>query len=88
MTYSGMGVHAQNGVAERGIPNVVNYARTIMLHQALLWPEQFDMRIWPFALPRAAHLWNILPNSVHGLNPLEIYTGTKMNNKFLRSEKT
>ena len=45
MTYSGVGTHAQNGVAERGIPNVVNSARTMMLHQALLWPEQFDMRL-------------------------------------------
>ena len=43
MTYSGVGVHGQNGVAERGISTVVNSARTMMLHQALLWPEQFDM---------------------------------------------
>ena len=36
MTYSGVGVHGQNGVAERGISTVVNSARTMMLHQALL----------------------------------------------------
>ncbi len=36
MTYSGVGVHGQNGVAERGISTVVNSARTMMLHHALL----------------------------------------------------
>ena len=56
MTYSGVGAHAQNGVAERGIPTVVNSFRTMMLHQALLWSEHFDMRLWPFALSYAAYL--------------------------------
>ena len=32
MTYSGVGAHEQNGVAERGIPTIVNSARTMMLH--------------------------------------------------------
>ena len=36
MSYSGVGVHGQNGVSERGISTVVNSARTMMLHQALL----------------------------------------------------
>ena len=88
MNYSSVGVHAQNGVAERSIPTVVNSARTMMLNQGLLWPGKYDMRLWPFALYHDAYLWNILPNGFHGLAPLEIYTGTKMNNKFLRSEKT
>ena len=74
MSYSGVGVHQQNGVAERGISTVVNSARTMMLHQALFWSEHFDMRLWPFALTHAAYLWNILPNGVNGLTPTEIFT--------------
>ena len=50
MTYSGVGVHGKNGVAERGISAMVNFARTMMLHQALLWSERFDVWLWPFAL--------------------------------------
>ena len=69
MAYLGVGVHGQNGVAERGISTVVNSARTMMLHQALLWPEHFDMRLWPFALTHAAYIWNILPNRSNGLSP-------------------
>ena len=36
MSYSGVGVYGQNGVAERAIQTVVSSARTMMLHQALL----------------------------------------------------
>ena len=39
MMYSRVGAHAQNGVAERGILIIVNSARTMMLHQALLRTE-------------------------------------------------
>ena len=39
MSYSGLGAHGQNGVAERVIQTVVHLARTMVLHQALLWPE-------------------------------------------------
>ena len=74
-------------MAERGIPTVVNSARTMMLHQAL-WPEHFDMRLWPFALTHAAYSWNNLPNGLNGHTPTEIFTGTKMDNKILRAEKT
>ena len=88
MTYSGVGAHEQNGVAERGIPTEVNSARILVLHQDLLWLEHFDMGLWPFALSRAAYLWDILPNRINGLTPAEIYTGTKMDNKTLRSKNT
>ena len=46
------------------------------------------MQLWPFALSHAAYSWNILPNGVHGRTPIESYTGTKMDNKALRSEET
>ena len=77
MAYLGVGVHGQNGVAERGISTVVNSARTMMLHQSLLWPEYFDMR-----------LWNILPNHGHGLSPNEVFSGTKLSHNALQSENT
>ena len=62
MSCSGVGAHEQNRVAERAIQIVVHSARTIMMHHVLLWPEQFDMRLWPFALEYAVYLWNHLPN--------------------------
>ena len=86
ITYSGVGAHGQNGVSERGIPKELIFSRTMMLHQALMWPEHFDMRLWPFALSHAAYL--LLPNRCHGLCPLEIYTASKVDIIVLRSEKT
>ena len=56
MSYSCVDVHKQSGVAERGIPTVFNSARTMVLYQVLLWPEHFDMRLWPFALTHTAYL--------------------------------
>ena len=46
------------------------------------------MRLWPFALTHAAHLWNILPNEKNGLSPTEVFSSTKMDNSTLRSERT
>ena len=87
MSYSGVGTHGKNGVAERVIQTVVTSARIIMLHQALLWTEQFDMRLWSFALQYAAYLWNHCPNVDSGIAPLEIYTGSTLDQSILRNEK-
>ena len=95
MSYSGVGAHGQNGVAERAIQTVTHSARTMMLHQALLWPEQFDMRLWPFALEHAAYLWNNIPDSsyvvnnvVTGISPIELFTGVTQKMSTLKNEHT
>ena len=87
MLYSGVGAHGQNGVAERAIQTVVTSAFTMMLHQDLLWPEQFDIQLWPFALDQAAYLYTHLPNNFSPVAPLEIYTGSKLDSSVLINEK-
>ena len=79
-------MYGQNGVAERSIQTVVNSARTMMLHQALMWPEQFDMRLWPFTLTHAVYLWNHLHND-NGIAPIELYTSSKLDGTRLRNGK-
>ena len=37
-TFSGVGAHHQNGVAERNIQTIANWARASMLHAAMHWP--------------------------------------------------
>ena len=56
MSLSGVRANEKNGVAERAIQTVLGSARTMMLHQALLWPTYFDMRLWPFSLDNAIYL--------------------------------
>ena len=43
--FSGVGAHGQHGLAGRSIGTAVNFARTMMLHQAPLWPAYYDMRL-------------------------------------------
>ena len=82
LSYSGVGTHSQKGVAERTIHTIVTSARIMMLHQALMWPPYFDIRLWPFALEHASDIWNYLPdarfNVDAGLALIKIYTSTKV----------
>ena len=92
ISMSGVWAYGQNGVAERAIRAVVVSARTMMLHQALLWPAHFDMRFWPFTLEHVVYVWNHLPDGgflvVVGIAPIEIYTYFKLDMSRLRDEKT
>jgi hypothetical protein len=77
LSFSGVGAHHQNGVAERTIRTVVTRARVMMLHAAMRWPEVVDASLWPMALSHATYLWNITPRRESGLAPLEIFSGSK-----------
>ena len=86
MIFSGVESHDQNGIVERAIKIVVNSARTMMLHQALLWSKTFDMRLWPFALDHAAYLWNHLSNGRIGIAPIKMYIAIKLYLSFLKND--
>jgi hypothetical protein len=72
ITFSGVGAHFQNGVAERAQQTITYWARAMMMHQLLHWPDQFDPKLWPFALEQAAHLWNNMPKQGSIFTPLEL----------------
>ena len=57
-----------------------------MLHQAILWPEYFDMRLWSFELTHAVSLCNYLLNK-NGISPIELYIGTWLDVTRIRYEK-
>ena len=59
--FSGVGAHHQNGIAERAIGTVTYWARTLLLHYCLHWPEEANIELWPFALEHAIYVWNNLP---------------------------
>ena len=71
ISFSGSGAHHQNGVAECSIQTVVNWARTMLLHEAIHWPEVANLQLWPFTLQHAVYLCYVLSNSVTKLSPLE-----------------
>jgi hypothetical protein len=80
IAFSGTGAHHQNGVAERAIQTVTRWARAMLLHSTLLWPDQADLSLWPFALDHAVYLWNNTPSQSSSLAPLEIFSKTRFPN--------
>jgi len=78
ITYSGVGAHFQNGVSERALLTVVSWARALMMHQLVHWPDQFDPALWPFAMDHAVFLWNHMPRPGQTHSPVELLTGTKL----------
>jgi hypothetical protein len=84
--FSGVGAHHQNGVAERAIRTVTEWARTMLLHAMLHWPDEVDLDLWPFAMDHAIYLWNHLPNEHTGVAPVEVFTGQVLDDfDFLKS---
>jgi hypothetical protein len=80
ITFSGTGAHHQNGVAECAIQTVTRWARAMLLHSILLWPDTADLALWLFALTHAVYLWNNLPSKQSSLAPLEIFSRTRFPN--------
>ena len=73
-TLSGVGAHHQNRV-ERTVQTTFNWARAMMLHFLLHWPQEADLELWPFAVSYAVWLWNNLPDTSNRVSPLELFMG-------------
>jgi transposase InsO family protein len=77
LTFSGVGAHHQNGVAERAIQTISNMARANMIHAALSWPDRSFITYWPLAMSYAIWVYNQMPPNGYGWAPEEIWTRTK-----------
>ena len=64
ITFSSTGAHFQNGVAERAIRLVSEWARTALLHAGLQW-EKVTPDLWPFAVLYAVDVWNHTPTQTN-----------------------
>ena len=80
ISFSGVGAHHQNAVAKRSIGTIMRWAKTILLHSFIHWPEQSDTKLWAFALDQAVWIWNNLPRRGIMLSPYEIFTGDMYEN--------
>ena len=83
LTYSGVGAHHQNGVAERAIGTVIRRARTQLLHAQLRWHEQTPTSLWPMSLMHAVWLENTIPSIDFGMSPDELFSRTTSNHSNL-----
>ena len=80
LTFSGVGAHHQNGIAERNIKTISHWARTNMLHAAFHWPEHASIKLWPQAVDYAVWVFNRLPSITTGLSPNELWSSTRSSN--------
>jgi len=78
ITFSCTDAHHQNGVAEHSIQTVVGRVRTLLLHAAIHCPEMADIKLWPFDLQHAVHLWNIRPDQCTPLKIIAALTCSKL----------
>ena len=78
--FSGVGAHHQNGVAENAIKTVTGWARAMLLHSIIHWPEQADPTLWPFALDYSVQLWNRMSQRELLVAPIELFGSTKFDN--------
>jgi len=76
-SYSGGGAKHQNGVAERNIQTVANWARASLLHAAYRCPAKASVRHWPMTIDYATWVFNRLPQIDTGLSPDEIWSSTR-----------
>ena len=77
LKFSGVGAHHQNGVTERSIRTVIQLARAMLLHSTLMWPDQANLELWPYAMNQAVYIYNRTPKSDSGLAPVELFSRTK-----------
>jgi transposase InsO family protein len=77
LSFSGVGAHHQNGVAERAIQTITNMARANMIHAQLHWPEWAFIDLWPLAMSYAIWVYNKIPHHGGVLSPEELFCGFK-----------
>jgi hypothetical protein len=53
ISFSGVGAHHQNGVAERRIRDLQDSARAMLIHAYRRWPNAISVNLWPYALRNA-----------------------------------
>ena len=88
LTFSGACAHHQNGVSERAVMTTAEKSRTLMMHLAIHWPEEFSMKLWPFAMDHVAFLCNHTPCAAkEGTAPLEKHARARCNCKAMRRAK-
>jgi hypothetical protein len=75
--FGAVGAKHQNGIAERNIKTVAQWARANMLHLATLWPQYANAKYWPQAIDYAVWVFNRLPNMESGISPNEIWSGVR-----------
>jgi hypothetical protein len=80
MMFCAVNAHHQNGVAERRIQDLTDWARAMLVNACHKNPFATD-NMWPFALRQASAIDRTIPKRAHTKLPLEIFTDVDMRPK-------
>ena len=72
-----VGTHHQNGVAERAIQTVTNWARALLINAAIRWPDEVDLDLWLFPMTHAVWICHNIPKQNVGFSHTEPFTGVR-----------
>ena len=75
--FCGVGAKHQNGVAERNIKTVTQWARANMLHLAVHWPLYASSTYWPQAIDYAVWVFNCMPNMTTGISSNKLWSSVR-----------
>ena len=60
ITFYGVGAHHQNSTFEHNNKSLTTVARTILLHDMIMWPLMIDKMFWPFPMKSISDRLNSL----------------------------
>jgi hypothetical protein len=75
--------HFQNGIAEKRIRDMMERARTSLLHAMNRWPSAVSINLWPYALKFANDTHNSTISLALGQTPLESFLGSPVRPQIL-----
>ena len=80
LSYCGVGVHHQNGIAEKRVQDIQQMARTMMLHAESQWPAAISTVLWSYAIRLAMDIINNLPsvNDPEHITPVESFSNSSV----------
>ena len=63
LTFTAVGAHHMNRVAEAKIKQLQSLARTMMIHANQRWPTAINANLWPHAIRMATDVMNSTPSA-------------------------
>ena len=81
LSFCGVNAHWQNGRAEKRIRDLVEHARTILIHANRRWPSAISHHLWPYAIRHANTVHNYTPSLKRkdGKSPAQLFSNTNVN---------
>ena len=74
---TGVNVHFQNGMSERGIWEIQEQAQKQLLHARARWPELIHLALRPYAVRYAVNIHNTVPSHDIRCFRLELFAGIR-----------